>query len=121
MRGEIYEMLLSSSGTPADNALLWRVQRFTAAGTTTAYTPTPLDPQDPVSLCAGGVTATIEPTYTSAKILFSIALNQRASHRWIGDPRGPLKIPATASNGAGIYAVHASFTGVTDGSLFFNE
>lgn len=121
VRGEIYELLLGSSATPADNAITWKVQRFTGAGSTSAYTPNPLDPADPVSLCSAGVTATIEPTYTSGKLLFHIALNQRATHRWIADPRGPLKIPATGSNGAGIYPVHASFTGNTDGTFYFSE
>jgi hypothetical protein len=114
-------MIFGSSATPADNALAIYVQRFTAAGTTTAYTPPPLDPGDPACTAVAGVTATIEPTYTANRILFHLGLNQRASHRWIADPRGPLKMPATASNGLGVYYVHASFTGNVDTCVYFNE
>lgn len=121
IRPEIYDMILGSAATPADNAVTWKLQRFTAAGTVTSTTPRPLDPADPASLASAGKTVTAEPTYTSGLILFHAALNQRATHRWIADPRGPLKFPATASNGGGLYPVHASFTGVCDASIFFNE
>lgn len=121
IRPEIYDVLLGSSATPADNAINWRAQRYTAAGTNTARTPSPLDPGDPASLASGAVTHTAEPTYTSGLILFSLALNQRASHRWVADPRGPMKMPATASNGIGFYPVHASFTGNTDITVYFCE
>jgi hypothetical protein len=114
-------MLFGSSATPADNALAIYLQRFTAAGTSTAYVPPPLDPGDPAATAVAGITHTIEPTYTSAKVVFHLGLNQRASHRWIADPRGPLKMPATASNGLGCYYVHASFTGNVDTCVYFNE
>lgn len=121
IRPELYEFNIGSSGTPADSAILWRIQRYTAAGTATAYVPTPLDPADPASTASAGVTHTVEPTYTAATILFSHALNQRASYRFIADPDGPLKLPATASNGVGIYPTHASSTVNTDGVLYFRE
>jgi hypothetical protein len=121
IRPEIYDMIVGSSATPADNALTIKVQRFTAAGTTTALTPQALDPADPASTSTAGKTATAEPTYTANAILWHIALNQRATHRWVADPRGPLKLPATASNGAGLYYVHSSFTSNVDSTIFFNE
>lgn len=121
IRPFIYDMLLGSSATPADNALVWRVQRFTAAGTTTAFTPLALDPADPAATLVAGVTATVEPTYTGSTYLFSIALNQRATHRWIADPDGPITLPATANNGAGLFVVHASFTGNVDPTVHYAE
>lgn len=121
IRPEIYELLLGSSATPADNALLWTMQRSTAAGTSTAYTPVALDPGDPACTATAGVTCTVEPTYTANAFLFNHALNQRASFRWISDPQGPLKLPATANNGAGLFVTHSSFTGNCDGTLYFRE
>jgi hypothetical protein len=121
IRPEIFDMILGSSATPADNANVWCLQRFTAAGTNTGYVPPPLDPGDPACTAVGAITFSGEPTYTAVKILFRAALNQRATHRWIADPRGPLKFPATASNGGGLYVVNASFTGAVDGTVFFNE
>jgi hypothetical protein len=121
IRPEIYDLIIGASGTPGDTAIVWKAQRFTAAGTTTPYTPNPLDPGDPPSLATAGVLASGEPTYTASLVLFHAALNQRATHRWIADPRGPLKMPATAANGIGIYAVHATYTGNVDGTIYFNE
>lgn len=114
-------MNFGTSGTPADNALVFIAQRFTAAGTNTSVTPSPLDPADPPSQTSGAKIFTAEPTYTSGLVLFHLALNQRATHRWIGDQRGPLKMPATASNGIGIGTSSSSYTQNTDHVVHFNE
>jgi hypothetical protein len=123
IRPWIYDMWLGSSAAPADNALTWFLQRFTAAGTAGgALVPPPLDPGDPAATSVVGVSQySAEPTYTAAKILFHLALNQRATHRAQFDPDGPLMIPATSNNGIGLYAVHASFTGNADALVHFAE
>jgi len=114
-------MELAFSSAPADQAMQVFVQRFTAAGTNTAATPQPMDPADPAATATAGKNNTVEPTYTAAQILFHCALNQRATHRWNADPRGPLKFPATASNGGGLYPVNASATPTFDCCLWFSE
>lgn len=117
----IYDGWVGSSQAPADNALQWFIQRFTAAGTSTPNTPSPVDPADPPASSAGGVNHTVEPTYTAGLILWHSALNQRATQRLQLDPDAPLMIPATANNGLGLYPVHASFTGTVDFCLHFAE
>ena len=121
IRPEWYDMVLGFSSTPADNGLTVQVQRYTAAGTTTSQTPRALDPGDPACTAVAGNTATIEPTYTASAILFHLGINQRASHRWVADPQGRLKMPATASNGLGLFAVHSSATPTFDAVVHFNE
>jgi hypothetical protein len=121
VRPWIYDLDFGYSATPADNALAFYLQRFTAPGTNTAYTPSPLDPGDPAATAPCGITNTVEPTYTAGKILWHSATNQRATHRFNFDPDGPLVIPATASNGIGWYGVHASFTGNLDSMVYFAE
>lgn len=121
VRPIVYEVLIGSTSTPADNALEHYIQRSTAAGTATSVTPTPLDSGDPASTTAAGENHTAEPTYTSALILFRLALNQRASHRWIADPDGGLIVPATANNGLGLYTVHASATPDVSACIHFQE
>jgi hypothetical protein len=121
IRPWFYDMEIGSSASPADNALTWYIQRSTAAGTSTAYTPPPVDPNDPPCTSTGGVAHSAEPTYTANKILFHAALNQRATHRFQFDPDGPLMIPATSNNGLGVYPVHASFTGNADTCVWFAE
>lgn len=117
----LYDIILGSSATPADNALLWQAQRFTAAGTSTATTPQPLDSGDPAATSIGGINHTIEPTYTANLFMLRVALNQRATHRWIADPDAHIICPATANNGVGLFPVHASFTGAVDASVYFYE
>ncbi len=121
VRPEIYDVNFGTSSTPADNALIFIAQRYTAAGTNTSVTPSPLDPADPAALTTGAKTYTGEPTYTANLVLFHVALNQRATHRWIADQRGPLKCPSTASNGIGIGTSSATYSGNSDHVLFFCE
>lgn len=120
VRPGIVQMELGSSATPADNAILWYLQRHTAAGTNTSKTPQPNDPADPTPQTTAGVTNTVEPTYTANQIVFHAALNQRATHFWQDNGRA-IKMPATANNGIGLYAVHATFTGNIDGIVWFDE
>lgn len=117
----VYDLFIGASATPADNALLWYIQRSTAAGTLTAVTPSPVDPGDPAATTTAGQAHSVEPTYTAGKILFHLALNQRATHRAIFDPDAPLVIPATSNNGLGLYPVHGSFTGNVDATMHFAE
>jgi hypothetical protein len=111
IRPAIYDLILGSLATPADNAIQVLAQRYTAAGTGDSVTPVALDSGDPASLAASSVNHTVEPTYTANAILLDIPLNQRSTQRWVASPGGELKMPATAANGIGIQPVHASFTG----------
>ncbi len=99
-RLKFYDLIFGSEGSPADNAFLYQVARITAAGTSTGVTPTALD-ADAATESDAGENHTIEPTYTANLILLSIALNQRATFRWVAAPGGELVGPATASNGLG--------------------
>ncbi len=121
VRPWIYDLLLGSAASPADNALTWYVQRSTASGASSAYTPAALDSSDPASISAAGTVITGEPTYTSGKILLHWAANQRSAPRMNFDPTAPLLVPATNNAGLGLYCVHASFTGVVDASMYFKE
>ena len=122
VRPGIYDIFLGSSASPADNALLWTLQRFTAAGTAIAsVAPQALDPGDPSSQATSGQQLSAEPTYTASALLFRVALNQRATHRAVLDPRGPILMPATAANGAGLLAANSTFTGNADAMMYFFE
>ena len=99
-RAKIYDIIVGTNGTPADNALVWDFPRQTAAGTATSITPVPLDPADAAALGAAFANATAEGTVTSNSSQLLIAVNQRASIRWAASPGSELVIPAT--NLAGI-------------------
>jgi hypothetical protein len=103
-RFKVYDIVIGSEASAADNPFLWRVGRVTAAGTSTGVTPQALDPGDAATEMDAGENHTIEPTYTAGAILLHIPLNQRATFRWVAAPGGELVAPATASNGVGILA-----------------
>jgi hypothetical protein len=120
-RGRVFDFSFGTQGTPADNCLTYTVQRFTAAGTTTSVTPVALDPGDPAASLSAGSLATVEPTYTSSGVLFTLGVNQRASYRWCAGPEGELVIPATSANGIGIGVLSSSYTGVAGATAMHQE
>jgi hypothetical protein len=123
-RGKIYDFLIGTNGTPADNYLEWDVSRQTANGiasTFTNATPTALDPADVACNAWGGVNYTTEGTITSASSVFYLGLNQRASYRWVAAPGGELVWPATAWNGFALRAKSAVYTGTATGKVYFDE
>lgn len=82
----------------------WQVQgkRFTAAGTTTAVTPSITDSGDPAATFTAGSNATAEPTYTANTTFTDEGINPRNTYRWQAyDPRDEIILPATAANGIG--------------------
>jgi hypothetical protein len=112
-RGMIYDLMFGSEAAAADNPFLWQVQRCTTAGTSSAVTPTALDPADAATESDAGENHTITPTLTAGAILLSIPLNQRATFRWVAQPGCELIYPATASNGLAIETPTSSVVAVT--------
>lgn len=112
-----YDLIVGTTNTPADAAVRWTVTRVSAAGagTATAVTPAIVDPADAAALTDCHENFTAEPTTYDAVPLLAIALNQRASFRWVAAPGGELVTAATASIGAGIRTPVIS-TGTPDGT-----
>ena len=121
IRPAIYDYIVGAAGTPADNVMQYALQRFTAAGTTTAKVPNPLDSADAAAVAVCGVDASIEPTKTAATINVVIPANQRASFRWVAAPDSEFRAPATAANGIGVSAFHASSTVATEATMHWEE
>lgn len=112
IRPEVVAITLGTNGTPADNALSWLLQRCTAAGTSTAVTPSAIDPAfEGLHLAAFGSNHTSEPTYTSAKHPFPLPpLHQKNSLVWQVYCGEGIVLPATANNGIGIQVKSAAYT-----------
>ena len=121
IRPAIYDFYIGSASTPADTAILYTWQRCTALGTGTAVTPEELDNGDPASLATCAENHTVEPTYTADAVVWNVPINQRATHRANLDPRAPFKAPATAANGFGFAATHASSAVDNTLSFMFEE
>ncbi len=108
VRTMLYDMLLGSDATPADQAAKYSWQRSTTVGTWAgsggaAITPQALDPSDPAAvttsnqgICSAG------PTLTASAFLLQVAMNQA--------PGSELKVPATANNGIALVPLVATAT-----------
>lgn len=120
-RAWVYDMTFGADGTPADNAITWKVDRQTSTGTRTAATPAPADAADAAALIVAGVNTTIEPTVTASTQLLEIAANQRATYRWVASPGSELVVPATNVAGLGGRAKSPAYTGTVVGSILFLE
>lgn len=122
-RFRIYDLLIGTNGTPADNSTEWTCNRSTAVGTSTAGTPLALDPADVASGTVCGLNSTVEPTYTAlTQAVFYIAVNQRASYRWVAAPGSELVCAATNLNGITTSVKSASgYTGTASATNYYNE
>ena len=103
-RAWVYDVMFGVDGTPADNVLVWKIDRQTSTGTRSAVTPPPLDTTDAAALITCGANTTIEPIVTAATQLLELPVNQRASYRWVAAPGGELVVPATNVAGLGFRA-----------------
>src|SRR5437868_3123244 len=80
-RGKIYDLLIGTNGTPADNYMEWDISKFSATAvlTGTAVTPNPLDGADGAFLGVSFANATTENTYVNngtGSSYFYIGINQ---------------------------------------------
>lgn len=120
-RGQIYDVMIGTDGTPADNAVVFDISRQTAAGTATSVTPTLLNPADAAMLGAASANATVEGTITANSSVFFLGLNQRASYRWVAAPGSELVYPATNLNGFALRAKSASYTSTVTAEILVTE
>jgi hypothetical protein len=120
-RGKIYDVLIGTDGTPADNAVDWDISRMTADGTGSAATPQALDPADTAMAGTSKVNYTAEPTVTAASSLFQVGVNQRASYRWVAAPGSELVYPALANNGFVLRAKSGGYTSTFTGAVLVEE
>jgi hypothetical protein len=121
VRPKIFEFDFGSHATPADQASEVAITRYTTAAPTGGTTPTigVLDPGDPSAVAVAYANAT--GGCTMSTILFMIAVNQRASFRWVAAPGKEFVIPATQYNGAGIQVVAQSASYNVDDTLYWEE
>lgn len=133
-RGRIYDILVGTNGTPADNFMEFDVTRATIGTTPAAVTlgisslssgfaADSADSGNSLNWIAinstseGGITPTTECWY--------VGINQRASYRWVANPGSELVWPAISSvgpsNGLSGRARSAGYTGTATMSVFFSE
>ena len=90
-----------TESAPADQALNLECHRYTAAGTSTAVTPSPIDLADPAMLGVAGENHTVEPTYTAGLSMLSLSTHQRVPIVYYAPPGAEITVPATNAAGLG--------------------
>lgn len=121
VRALVQELDVGTPGTPADNYMEYDVSRQTAVGTATSITPNPLDGGARACSTLGAANATAEGTITASSSVFYLALNQRASYRWVAAPGSEMIIPATSAAGFAFRARSAAYTGTVSCMALFIE
>lgn len=121
-RARIYDFVVGSDATPADVATEFNLIRGTVGGTpTTQVTPRALDPGDPASLMILEVGTFTGQTKTANSSLMNVALNQRATYRWVAVPDGELVIPAATDNWIGLESIASGGTPNTNVTFHWQE
>jgi hypothetical protein len=121
-RALVYDFMVGTNGTPADNYMEFNLERQTADGTATAITPNPLDTTHRAAGTVAAANATAEGTIAAlTSSLFYIGLNQRASYRWVAAPGSELVIPATNLFGIAFRAQSGAYTGTATAQAYFEE
>jgi hypothetical protein len=120
-RFKIYDVLIGTNGTPADNFVEWDISRITASSTSTVLAAQPLDPANAAALTVATVNSSTFGTITTGSNVFYVGINQRASYRWVAAPGGELVAPATSSAGFQLRTRSGGYTGTATGTLHFEE
>lgn len=100
-RPKIKQLIIGSSGTPADAAVKIAIRRITSDGTGTSVTPKALDAAEGTAACTAKANYSAEPTYEAGN-LAEISFNQRATVIWEPPPGGEPACPTGAGNGLGV-------------------
>lgn len=123
-RAQVSEFMVGADGAPnaTDCQIVYDLasKDATTAGTGTSATPGKTNPADGAAQLTALVNYTAEPTtFTS---LLSLALNQRASQRWVafGESQA-IVMAATASIGLGLRALSPTYAAPALGSMMFAE
>ena len=132
-RGKIYDILIGTNGTPADNYMEWDVTRVTmgassvlAGGISSLSSNYGLDLADNSGFVAmAGINSSIETAFTAGTEVWYVGVNQRASYRWVSAPGSELVYPAnssaTGSNGMALRSRSGGYTGTATGNILFEE
>jgi len=110
--GHVYELIVGSQATPADQAINYKLAASAgiATGSGASLVPEPLSIGGIAAQSNGKITYASEPTY-SGNPLLRFSINQQATFRWVTASDEGIVLSASATAGVGIQV-----TSVTGGS-----
>ena len=113
IRPKLYDIIIGSDATPADNAAKYVIQRCTSSGTAgSTVTPVALDPGDPAAIAGAGLAVFSAGPILTTGYLLQMPVNQRATFRWVAAPTKEIIAAAAANNGIALLSL------VVGGSAF---
>lgn len=136
-RGKLYDLLVGTNGTPADNYMEYDVRRITigstvapqlAGGVSSLSSNFSLDLADNTGAATqifinSSVSGMANTTFNTQ--VWYVGVNQRASYRWVAAPGSEIVWPANASgtgnNGISGNARSAAYTGTVTMNWLFQE
>ena len=128
-RLKLYEVMVGSQATPADQAQEIDIRRINDEATTNsgaAVTPQPVDENDRVALSTAREAVTepdannTDPTYEAGQVL-EIPLNLRATFRWIAAPGSELVATAAEDTGFGVDISATTSAFLTNVTMLYEE
>jgi len=132
-RGKIYDILIGTNGTPADNVLEFDVIRATIGATVTVAGSISsvssnylIDTADTGFVAYALINSSNEGNITAVSgEPWYEGLNQRATYRWVANPGSELVYPAVSSatggNGLALRARSPGYTGTATRNILFQE
>lgn len=127
-RGRLYDVMIGTNGTAANNSMEWDVSRITAgstftyAGIISSVGQQQVDPADPSMMSFAAVNSSAEiATVTARSNQLYLGWNQQASYRWVTDPSLGIVWPATSSAGLVGRVRSAVYTGTATMTWIFRE
>jgi hypothetical protein len=131
-RGKIYDILVGTNGTPADNFMEWDLARATISSTITLLgsissvsSACALDMADPGFASFVFNNSSNETGVVVTGEVFYVGVNQRASYRWVAAPGSEFVWPAVSSgsggNGFALRTRSGAYTGTATGNILFQE
>ena len=122
VRPRVFYLAAGSGGAPADQAGIFEVKRYTAAGTATSVTPQALDSAEVAAVAPAGENHSAEPTYTAGSELIAFGMNQRDKVQWWAyNDEAKIVLPATAASGLGFKSLSHSAPPTVDATFHWNE
>lgn len=130
-RGKLFDILIGTNGTPADNYIEYDVVRATV-GTTVVWAGSVssvssgfvLDSADPGFSALALMNSSAETNIASNGEPWYVGVNQRASYRWVAAPGSEIVYPAVSSasvNGLALRARSGGYTGTATGNWLIQE
>lgn len=134
-RGKLYDILIGTNGTPADNYMEFDCTRITLGTTPSGIVNTlisslsstfGLDLADNSGFVnAATINSTGEVGLTATVEVWYVGINQRASYRWVAAPGSELVWPAvssaTASGGLALRTRSGGYTGTATATVLWQE